>query len=93
MLVTVNRGFNGGATGNPALMHDTDGVFPDDVPVADAVDQQRPTFDSPDEPDTTSWQDATEVPLEASTSDWREQRETVAIDPELEEIEEPEHWE
>ncbi|HSS25997.1 MAG TPA: hypothetical protein VLL82_16745 [Mycobacterium sp.] len=72
-------------------MHDTDGVFPDDVPVADAVEQQRPTADSPaDEDNATSWQDESDVPLEAAASDWHEQRETVLIDPELEE---PEQYE
>jgi hypothetical protein len=72
-------------------MRDTDGVFPDDVPVADAVEQQRPTSDSPaDEENATSWQDESDVPLEAAASDWQEQRETVLNDPELEE---PEQYE
>jgi hypothetical protein len=67
-------------------MHDTYSVFPDDVPVADAVEQQRPTSDSPaDEDSATSWRDETDVPLEAATDDWQEQRETVLIDPELDE--------
>ena len=63
-------------------MRDSDGVFPDDVPVADAVEQQQPTVDSPPDEDPESG-----VPLEATGSDWREQRETVLIDPELEEPE------
>jgi hypothetical protein len=72
-------------------MHDTNGVFPDDVPVADAVEQQRPTSDVPsDEDNAASWQDETDVPLEATVSDWQEQRETVLIDPESEE---PEQYE
>jgi hypothetical protein len=72
-------------------MHDTDSDFPDDVPVADAVEQQRPISDSPaDEENTTSWQDESDIPLEATASDWQEQRETVLIDPELEE---PERYE
>jgi len=67
-------------------MHDTDAVFPDDVPVADAVEQQRPTSDSTaDDDNATSWQDESDVPLEAAASDWQEQRETVLIDPEFEE--------
>jgi hypothetical protein len=62
-------------------MRDSDGLFPDDVPVADAVEQQQPTADSPpDDPESG-------VPLEASASDWQEQQETVLIDPELEEPE------
>jgi hypothetical protein len=69
-------------------MHDTDSAFPDDVPVADAVEQRRPTSDSPaDEDNATSWQDESDVPLEAAAADWQEQRETVLIDPELEEPE------
>jgi hypothetical protein len=72
-------------------MYDTDSEFPDDVPVADAVEQQRPTSDLPaDEDNTTFWQDESDVPLEATASDWQEQRETVLIDPELEEPEQDE---
>jgi len=66
-------------------MHDTDGVFPDDVPIADAVEQQRPTADSP-----TDEERGSDVPLETTASDWQEQRETVLIDPELEEFEQQE---
>jgi hypothetical protein len=77
--------FNGRAAGNPPSMHDSDSAFPDDVPVADAVEQQRPTSDSPaDEDDATSWQDDSDLPLETAASDWQEQRETVLSDPELE---------
>jgi hypothetical protein len=65
-------------------MRDNDGVFPDDVPVADALEQQQPAADPPDEgPDGR-------VPLEASASDWQEQREKVPIDPELDEPEQRE---
>jgi hypothetical protein len=72
-------------------MHDSDSDFPDDVPVADAVEQQRPTSDSPtDDENNTSWHDVSDVPLEVTASDWLEQRETVPIDPELEE---PEQYE
>ena len=72
-------------------MHDTESDFPDDVPVADAVEQQQPTSDSPvDEENATSWQDESDVPLEAAASDWQEQHETVLIDPELDE---PEQYE
>jgi hypothetical protein len=61
-------------------MRDSEGVLPDDVPVADAVEQQQPTADSPPDQDPESG-----VPLEATASDWQEQRETVLVDPELDE--------
>jgi hypothetical protein len=63
-------------------MRDSDGVFPDDVPVADAVEPQQPTTASRPDEDPESG-----VPLEATASDWQEQRETVLIDPELEDPE------
>lgn len=74
-------------------MPDSEGVFPDDVPIADAVEQQRPTSDSAsaddsDDDQVTSRRYDGEVPLEATASDWQEQRETVLIDPELDEPEE-----
>jgi hypothetical protein len=67
-------------------MHDSEGEFPDDVPTADALEQQRPTADpvSADE-ESASQDSADEVPLEASAPDWQEQRQTVLDDPELEE--------
>jgi hypothetical protein len=67
-------------------MHDSDGIFPDDVPVADAVEQQRPTANSSsDEGDASPWQAESGVPLEATPADWQEQQESVLIDPEYEE--------
>ena len=67
-------------------MHSSDGRLPDDVPVADAVEQQRPTADSsPDEHHASSWQPESDVPLEATPADWQEQQETVVLDPEFEE--------
>ena len=60
--------------------------LPDDVPVADAVEQQRSTADpvpdeeAPEEP-------ADDVPLEATDADWQEQRERADLDPALEEFE------
>lgn len=70
-------------------MQHSDNDFPDDVPVADAVEQQQPTSDAlADEESATSWQDDGDVPLEAAASDWQEQRETVLIDPELDEPDE-----
>ena len=56
-----------------------DGILPDDVPVADAVEQQRPATDPvPDE----AVESPGDWPLEATASDWQEQRETVDLDPE-----------
>jgi len=66
-------------------MPDTDGVFPDDVPIADAVEQQRTTAASAAGEEGSSWEDS-QVPLEASASDWQEQREAVLFDPDLEEF-------
>jgi len=61
------------------------------VPVADAVEQQRPTSDSAaNDNNATSWQDDSDVPLETAGADWQEQHETVLIDPELEEPEQDE---
>jgi hypothetical protein len=85
-MPTIRSGFDPNAGGNPALMHDNGGSFPDDVPVADAVEQQRSTSDSPSgDDDTTDYQDDIEVPLEATDSDWLEQRETVSMEPEYDE--------
>jgi hypothetical protein len=67
-------------------MHDSDGIFPDDVPIADAVEQQRPTADpSSDEDYARPPQPDSDMPLEATASDWQEQHESVLIDPEFEE--------
>lgn len=60
-------------------------MFPDDVPIADALEQQRETADTPPPEDRDSG-----VPLETTASDWQEQHETVLIDPELKEPEQPE---
>lgn len=55
--------------------------LPDDVPVADAVEQQRaPSEPALDEEATAEPEQA--PPLEASPADWQEQLETVDIDPE-----------
>ncbi|HEV7579036.1 MAG TPA: hypothetical protein VGO77_01250 [Mycobacterium sp.] len=69
-------------------MSEDTGAFPDDVPIADAIEQQRSTSDSPSGEDiATAWRNETDVPLEATDSDWQEQRETVLIDPEFDEPE------
>lgn len=62
--------------------------FPDDVPIADAVEQRRPAVQTPDselidaEPGTE-----TEPPLESNESDWQEQRQVVE-DPDSDEFRE-----
>jgi hypothetical protein len=62
--------------------------LPDDVPVADAVEQQRTLVDPvPDE--EASAEPPGDMPLEAAAADWQEQRETVELDPELDEVDRP----
>lgn len=63
-------------------MQDSEEV-PYDVPVADAVDQQRPADPVPDDEDTADDQDRS-VPLESSASDWQEQQQSVDLDPDRE---------
>jgi hypothetical protein len=54
--------------------------LPDDVPVADAVEQHRTASDPvPDEEAVA--EPTEEVPLEAPPPDWQEQLETVDLDP------------
>jgi len=61
-------------------MQASDG-FPDDVPVADAVEQHRAISESTlDEEDSAESPD--ERPLEVAGPDWQDQRETVDFDPE-----------
>ena len=64
-------------------MDDRDNAIRDDVPIADAAEQQRSSADWLDE--DHAGRPAGDVPLEASASDWQEQQETVLIDPESEE--------
>ncbi|BBX43843.1 hypothetical protein MSIM_52940 [Mycobacterium simiae] len=79
------RVFAEGAAGKLTFMPGSDSGFPDDVPIADAVEQQRATgdFPVPDDDDDADLQISGELPLEATESDWQEQQETVVIDPEL----------
>jgi hypothetical protein len=61
-------------------MQDSDD-FPDDVPVDDAVEQQRAIREPAlDEEDST--ESPTEWPLETAGPDWQDQLETVDLDPE-----------
>ena len=58
--------------------------LPEEVPAADAAEQDRLTVEPvPDEEVAAGTAD--EVPLEAAAPDWQEQRETVDLDPELDE--------
>jgi hypothetical protein len=57
--------------------------LPDDVPVADAVEQHRSIEPVPDEEDSVEPPD--DLPLEAAPADWQEQRETVELDSERDE--------
>lgn len=66
-------------------MRDSDAVFPDDVPVADALEQRQVTADFAEDDDDGDREAA--APLESPASDWQEQRETVLVDPEFEEPE------
>jgi len=60
--------------------------LPDDVPVSDAVEQQRTTSEPvPDEEATAEPPD--DMPLEAAPADWQEQLEVVELDPEPDEFE------
>jgi hypothetical protein len=75
----VVAGFGASAPGNPSSMQDSENL-PDDVPVADAVEQQRtPVEPALDEEASAEPPDA--VPLEAAPADWQEQLEMVELDP------------
>jgi hypothetical protein len=73
------------ARGTPTVMQDSE-ELPDEVPVADAVEQLRrpvePVSDeeAPAEPEP-------ELPLEAAPQDWQEQLETVELDPDEDRVE------
>ncbi|KUI48448.1 hypothetical protein AU198_20995 [Mycobacterium sp. GA-1199] len=55
--------------------------LPDDVPEADAVEQQRAASEPVLDEEASADSDPN-PPLEASPADWQEQLETVEIDPE-----------
>jgi len=78
-----HAGFGESARGNTTGMQGS-AELPDDVPVADAVEQSRmPVELVPDE--EASAEPPEDVPLEAAPADWQEQLETVELDPELDE--------
>lgn len=64
-------------------MQDSEDV-PDEVPVADAVEQQRPPTDSVPDEEEVADEATDDVPLETTPSDWQEQHQTVDPDPHLE---------
>lgn len=57
----------------------------DDVPVADAIDQQRPSLDTESDQNGSA-ESSPDVPLEVAASDWQEQRETLGDTGELDEF-------
>ena len=59
--------------------------LPDDVPVADAVEQQR-SLSEPVLDEEASAEPPDDVPLEAAPADWQEQLEAVELDPDLDEV-------
>jgi hypothetical protein len=65
------------------VMQDSE-ELPDDVPVADAVEQHRTTSEPVLDEEATA-EPPEDLPLEAAPRDWQEQLETVELDPELEE--------
>ena len=77
-ILGSGSGFNAGSEAIRTVVQD-DEIVPDDVPVADAVEQQRlATGPVPDE----AVESPGDRPLEASAADWLEQRETVDLDAE-----------
>jgi hypothetical protein len=59
--------------------------LPDDVPVADAVEQHRPASE-PLCDEEASAEPPQDAPLEVAAADWQEQLETVELDPDLDEV-------
>jgi hypothetical protein len=63
-------------------MYDGD-ALPDDVPAADAAEQQRAAIE-PVPDDEVALTPSAGPPLEAGAADWQEQSEIVEIDPDEE---------
>jgi hypothetical protein len=70
------------AVGYPVAMERQD--LPEDVPIADAVEQNRDAVEHAFDEDAPEPM-PTDPPLEASPADWQEQTEMVDLDPYLEE--------
>lgn len=84
----VGTGFVDRVAGYPALMQHSEGL-PDDVPVADAIEQQQTAAEQVHDQETLEEafiEPSDEVPLEAAGQDWQEQRLTADLDPELDEF-------
>jgi hypothetical protein len=73
--------------GIPSGMQDSE-ELPDDVPVADAVEQHRPASEPVLDEEAAS-EPPDDVPLEAAPADFQEQLETVELDPEYDEVDRP----
>ena len=71
--------------GIPTVMPDSE-ELPDDVPVADAVEQQRSASEEVLDEEVSA-EPPEDVPLEAEPADWQQQLEAVELDPELDEFE------
>jgi hypothetical protein len=61
-------------------MRNSDGL-PDEIPIADAVEQQRDASEAVLDEEASA-EPPPDLPLEAADADWQEQRETVDLDPE-----------
>jgi hypothetical protein len=79
--------FGASAWGIPSVMQGSE-ELPDDVPVADAVEQRR-TFSDPVPDEEASAEPPDDVPLEATPADWQEQLEPVDLDPDYDEVDRP----
>jgi hypothetical protein len=79
--------FGVSAWGIPSVMQGSE-ELPDDVPVADAVEQQR-TLSDPVPDEEASAEPPDDVPLEATPADWQEQLEPVDLDPDYDEVDRP----
>lgn len=70
--------FGFGAWGIPTGMQNSE--LPDDVPAADAVEQQRTPVEPVSDEEASAASPA-EMPLETAAADWQEQLETIELDP------------
>jgi hypothetical protein len=80
-----NIRFGGGPGGYPARMHQNQ-ELPDEVPVADAVEQRRDPRDPPADEEAAVGPGAA-PPLETPAADWQEQLEAVEFDPDEDPVE------
>jgi hypothetical protein len=83
-MTVLSRRFQRQWPGYPTDVQDRE-ELPDDVPVADAVEQQRTPVETALDVEN-SVEPPDDVPLEAAPADWQEQLEAVELDPELDEL-------